>query len=410
LALSLRACRPVPHILLAKQSILRESWDIDNKPILGILSYYCLSKDCAVTPNLNLPLIAAGQAQKHVTMNDALVALDTLAQLAVINRTQVAPPVTPAEGAAYIVAANATGAFSGHHDKVAVYDVGGWRFYAPSNGWRCYNQEEQALLVWSGTAWQNAGLPVSPSQLGINTTADATNRLAVKSPATLLDNIGAGHQLKINKAAVANSASLLMQTGYSGRAEIGLTGDDKLRFKVSANGTSWKDAMIVDQSTGLATVFGPPTTANGIATKAYADSISAQSTLAFDYQLASNLLVPAASAWAQVTGLTSAQVASPHFNTAQSRFIAPAAGVYVFMANLVHTAGATPTTITIAALKNGVALGNWINHRVDAGLQGNTLFYTMLQLAQNDAVGLGIWAQAATTINFGFTSFSGYRV
>ena len=35
------------------------------------------------TPNLALPLIAAAQAQKHVTHNDALLALDALLQCAV---------------------------------------------------------------------------------------------------------------------------------------------------------------------------------------------------------------------------------------------------------------------------------------------------------------------------------------
>ena len=35
-----------------------------------------------VTPHLGLPLLAAGQAQKHVTHNEALTLLDALAQLA----------------------------------------------------------------------------------------------------------------------------------------------------------------------------------------------------------------------------------------------------------------------------------------------------------------------------------------
>ena len=37
----------------------------------------------SVTPRLSLPLLAAGQAQKHVTHNDALTRLDALIQLAV---------------------------------------------------------------------------------------------------------------------------------------------------------------------------------------------------------------------------------------------------------------------------------------------------------------------------------------
>lgn len=65
---------------------------------------------------------------------------------------------------------------------------------------------------------------VQSPQLGVNATADTTNRLSVPSPATLLNHEGAGHQLKINKAGITHTASLLYQTGFSRRAEMGLAG------------------------------------------------------------------------------------------------------------------------------------------------------------------------------------------
>ncbi|MEJ0041058.1 MAG: hypothetical protein WDM81_01975 [Rhizomicrobium sp.] len=67
--------------------------------------------------------------------------------------------------------------------------------------------------------------------LGVNTTADATNKLAVKSAALLLDNIGNGVQAKLNKHASGDTASLLYQTNYSGRAEIGLCGGRRFPFQ-----------------------------------------------------------------------------------------------------------------------------------------------------------------------------------
>src|SRR5690606_16467928 len=39
---------------------------------------------------------------------------------------------------------------------------------------------------------------------------------------------------------------LLLQTGFSGRAEIGLAGDDRLHLKVSADGSTWVDALVAD--------------------------------------------------------------------------------------------------------------------------------------------------------------------
>jgi hypothetical protein len=57
--------------------------------------------------------------------------------------------------------------------------------------------------------------------------------------------------LKLNKAAAGDTASLLLQTGLSGRAELGLAGDDALHVKVSPNGSSWFEALTIAQASGL---------------------------------------------------------------------------------------------------------------------------------------------------------------
>ena len=54
--------------------------------------------------HLLLPYLLAAQAQKHVTVNEALRLLDGLVQLAVLDRHLTAPPAGPAGGARYIVA------------------------------------------------------------------------------------------------------------------------------------------------------------------------------------------------------------------------------------------------------------------------------------------------------------------
>lgn len=86
--------------------------------------------------------------------------------------------------------------------------------------------------------------------LGVNTTPDAVNRLAVASAASLFSHDGAGHHLKINKAAPEDTASLLFQTNWSGRAEMGTNGSDAWSLKVSADGTNWQDAVIAQGGTG----------------------------------------------------------------------------------------------------------------------------------------------------------------
>ena len=60
--------------------------------------------------------------------------------------------------------------------------------------------------------------------------------------------------MKINKAAAAENASLVFQTGFSGRAEIGTAGDDNLHVKVSSNGTAFTEAIVVAAADGLVNV------------------------------------------------------------------------------------------------------------------------------------------------------------
>lgn len=215
------------------------------------------------TPNLTLPYLAAGQAQKHVTINESLRRLDAIVQVAVLDRDLAAPPTTPAAGERYIVGDSPTGAWSGHAGHIAAWQDGAWEFYVPKTGWIAFIVDEALLVFWTGTTWGSSGSQsLNPAALiGVSTTADATNKLAVSSPASLFNHAGAGHQLKINKAAANQTGSLLFQTGFSGRAEMGLAGDDDFRIKVSANGTSWVDALSINRTTGAVSL--PNTASSG---------------------------------------------------------------------------------------------------------------------------------------------------
>lgn len=213
------------------------------------------------TTNLLLPYILAAQAQKHITHNEALRKLDAIVQLSAVDRDLAAPPGAPVDGGRYIVASSPSGAWAGQAGRIAAWQDGAWAFHAPREGWIAWLEDESLAVVWSGTDWVPlAGEGVNPTPLvGINATADTTNRLAVSSPAILLNHAGAGHQAKINKAAAADTASLLFQTGFSGRAEMGTAGDDDFHFKVSPDGSAWTEAIVIDKDTGEVGLPGTPT-------------------------------------------------------------------------------------------------------------------------------------------------------
>ncbi len=117
----------------------------------------------AETANLSLPLLAAGQAQKHVTLNEALFRLDHLLMLSVASRALAVPPSSAQEGIRYAVPTGSTGAWSGRTGQLAIWTNGGWDFIFPRIGWRAYVEDEALEVVFKGGIWTELERPVFAS-------------------------------------------------------------------------------------------------------------------------------------------------------------------------------------------------------------------------------------------------------
>jgi hypothetical protein len=206
--------------------------------------------------NLQLPYIMPSQAQKHVTHNEAIRSLDAIVQLSVVDRDLASPPGAPTDGDRFLVADAASGSWSGKDGKVAAWQDGAWAYLTPRPGWMLWVEDEERLVAFDGTDWTDAAVhTVNPTPLvGVNAVADTTNRLSVRSPATLLDEESGDHRLTINKATASHTASIIFQSGYSGRAEFGLAGDDDWHVKVSPDGSTWMEALKVSAASGRITL------------------------------------------------------------------------------------------------------------------------------------------------------------
>lgn len=203
------------------------------------------------TPNLSLPLLLPSQAQKHVTHNEALRLLDMVVQLSVLDWALSDPPDVPIEGDRYIVGPGPTGVWAGQAGKVAVWSSGAWDFLAPVQGWTAWVAAVSRPVTWTGAGWSDASDQERRfARLGVGAAPDDTNRLTVSSPAVLFNHTGAGMQAKLNKALPGDTASLLFQTDFSGRAEIGLSESDNLSMKVSADGSAFTTALTASAATG----------------------------------------------------------------------------------------------------------------------------------------------------------------
>lgn len=129
-----------------------------------------------------LPLLAAGQAQKEVTHNEALLAIDRQLHLAVETRNLAIPPSDPAPGSSFIVASGAVGAWAGHAGAIATNDGYGWIFVEPARGCLAWVADEAVFTVHDGN-WSTGGWPVSALRIAGRTVLGA-------SPVEIVEPVG----------------------------------------------------------------------------------------------------------------------------------------------------------------------------------------------------------------------------
>ena len=114
------------------------------------------------SPRIGLPFLDAAQAQKHVTMNEALARLDMVAAARVETMALASPPAAPAEGDAHLVPSGASGDWAGQDGNVAIFLNGGWDFITPWAGWRLWVASSPGIAVYDGADWRIVSQPTSP--------------------------------------------------------------------------------------------------------------------------------------------------------------------------------------------------------------------------------------------------------
>lgn len=265
---------------------------------------------------------------------DTFLAADFGTRIVVESATEVAPPVSPVIGSMYLVPTGASGIWAGHEHTIAVRYEEGWTYIPPRDGVIAIVRDTDSMYVANDGVWaQSAGATPAhgdlsgldqddhpqyltetrgdaryPSishnhdaqydaigeadaavaahvaatdphteyvkkvndRLGVNATADTTNRLYVKSDAVMFshDDVtpGTGDLLhKLNKSSAAKIAATLLLDNGANRARAGLINDDNYTIQVSADGTAWLTALTIDRATGAVSM--PLTSGGGGAVK-----------------------------------------------------------------------------------------------------------------------------------------------
>lgn len=175
----------------------------------------------STTTNLKLPYLIAAQAQKHVTHNEALRALDAIVHLSVLDRDLAAPPASPADADRYLVAPGATGAWSGMSGSIAAFQDGAWTFHTPRVGWICFISDETIALVWNGSAWISAFGSGAPSGTLAASPHGATIRAAILEEEVTLAGASTDTTIAIPDRAIVLAVSTRTTVAVTGATSYG---------------------------------------------------------------------------------------------------------------------------------------------------------------------------------------------
>jgi hypothetical protein len=148
----------------------------------------------ATTPHLGATLLEQSQSQKEITINEALSRLDALLNSGAIDKDLATPPGSPSAGDVYIVAAGATGAWSGKTGQIAYFDQV-WRFIVPRTGLVLWVCDESKQYVCTGAGWavivSGMGLStydpanIAQQMVGTSATQTLTNKTLATPTLTL---------------------------------------------------------------------------------------------------------------------------------------------------------------------------------------------------------------------------------
>ena len=121
-----------------------------------------------LSDRFKLPLLAAGQAQKEITHNEALTLADMLLHCVVVSVAPAIVPSAPVPGQCWIVGNSPSGAWAGQAGAIAGWSAGGWRFAASVEGMAVWSLADSLVVRRSGALWVAGSLTATSLKIGGN--------------------------------------------------------------------------------------------------------------------------------------------------------------------------------------------------------------------------------------------------
>ncbi len=156
------------------------------------------------TSHLAISLVEQSQAQKEITINQAISRIDAILNTGAKSRSTATPPTTPATGDVYIVANSPTGDWAGQAGKVAYFDAI-WRFITPNEGMEIWVNDEDLTARYNGANWLLDGVVTQSGTSYTLANSDNKSRMRFTSATaitiTLPNNLQTGFACVIIQAA-----------------------------------------------------------------------------------------------------------------------------------------------------------------------------------------------------------------
>lgn len=163
----------------------------------------------ALTSNLSITLVEQAQAQKEVTVNQAITKIDAVLNCGAIDKDIATPPGSPAEGDMYIIASGGTDDWNGHDGELTYFEQI-WRFVSPNEGMRVFVNDENTAYVFDGSAW----IPETAIHHSVIVTASSGSSLTLDIAA------GTTQDITLDSSSVALSLSNPAASGKAGQMTI----------------------------------------------------------------------------------------------------------------------------------------------------------------------------------------------
>jgi hypothetical protein len=138
---------------------------------------------------LGLPLLQPAQAQKHVTVNEALARLDGLTMLILQSRSLTTQPGVAVEGSVWAVPPGGVNEWSGQDGRLALAGNGGWDFVVPKRGWRSFILDEGMPALFDGAAWREGAVTLTVHNAGLAIKAAQIDHVVTAGPQSVTSDI-----------------------------------------------------------------------------------------------------------------------------------------------------------------------------------------------------------------------------